>query len=130
MTPADQLHLAELIRDAINDIVRIEGGPVRVSTVRVVPAAAFFDHSFSLEPKTHSVFTHGTTLYENGELIVRIAVGRPADQVVDTILHECAHVLLDSEHNNEPCHGQPFQDLYQYLKRKYTGVMKGELSHG
>ncbi len=117
MTGADQLRLAELIRDAINDIVRIEGGPIEVSEVRLSPGATFFDH------------THGsTTLLDDGTLAVRISVGRPADQVVDTILHETAHVLLDSERSDEPCHGKPFQDLYQYLKRKYTGSVTSEIS--
>jgi hypothetical protein len=62
-------------------------------------------------------------LTENGDIAIRIAVGRPPAEVVDTILHETAHVLLGPEHIDQPDHGPRFQELYKRLKQKYSSVM-------
>jgi hypothetical protein len=105
---ADQLRLRKLILEAVNDIIRIEEGPVPVSEVRVVAAPTFFGLS------------HGTALLlENGDVVLRVAVERPAEEVVDTILHETAHVLLGREHIDRPDHGVRFQGVYERLRRRY-----------
>jgi len=112
VNPSDQAHLRSLILEAVNDIIRIEGGPVFVSEVRLVPGRDFFGLSY------------GTSiLMENGDVALRIAVGRPPAEVVDTILHETAHILLGTDHIDQPDHGARFQELYKRLKRKYSSTI-------
>lgn len=108
----DQLRLRPLILEAVNDIIRIEGGPVFVSDVRIVSAPTFFGLS------------HGTTLLlDDGSVAMRVAVQRPAAEVVDTILHETAHVLLGPEHIENPDHGARFQEIYARLLRQYSDAL-------
>ena len=112
MTPTDQLRWRELILEVANEIIRLEGGAVPVTEVRIVPAQTFFDMS------------HGTTiLEENGDVALRVAVDRPRLEVGDTILHELAHVLLGREHIDRPDHGPRFQELYAHLKRTYLDTV-------
>ena len=116
MTPAEDQHLKSLILEAVNDIIRIEGGPVAVREIRIVPGDSFFGLS------------HGTAiLEENGDVAMRVAVGRPPAEVVDTILHELAHVLLGREHIDNPDHGPRFQEIYERLKKKYLDTVTGDL---
>lgn len=116
MNSSDQARLRSLILDAVNNIVRIEGGPVFVSEVRLVPGRNFFGLSY------------GTSiLTENGDIAIRIAVGRPPAEVVDTILHETAHVLLGPEHIDQPDHGPRFQELYGHLTQKYSSSVTSSL---
>ena len=110
MTPADQVELRESILDAVNSIIQAENGPVLVEEVRIVAAPMFFDH------------TYGTTLLlDDGGVVIRIAVGRPAPEVVDTILHETAHVLMGEWYIEQPCHGPGFQEIYERLTQTYAG---------
>ncbi len=108
MTSADQVELRESILEAVNSIIQAENGPVLVEEVRIVAAPMFFDH------------TYGTTLLlSDGGVVIRIAVGRPAADVVDTILHETTHVLMGEWFN--ACHGPQFQEIYERLTQTYTG---------
>ncbi len=116
MTGADQLRWRGLVLDLINEIIHIEGGSVFVGEVRIVPAATFVDH------------THGTAmLLDDGTIAVRIAVERAPAAVGDTILHEIAHILLGTEHIDNPDHGPRFQDLYTHLKAKYLDTVTDDL---
>lgn len=117
MTGADQLKLRDTILEAVNAIIQAEGGPVPVKEVRLVPGAEFLDH------------TYGTAiLLPDGGIALRVAVGRPAPAVVDTILHETAHVLLGPEHVDRPDHGEAFQRLYGRLTQKYGGSFASQLA--
>jgi hypothetical protein len=112
MTPLDQDALRAKILETLNLLVALEGGPVAVTEVRIVPAPAFLDQ------------TYGTSiLLEDGSVAVRIAVQRPLPQVADTVLHETAHVLLGPEHVDRPDHGPEFQRVYQGLREKYSDVV-------
>jgi hypothetical protein len=114
MTPApiDQLALRSRILEIVNVIVTLEGGPAPVADVRIVAAPAFFDQ------------THGMSmLQEDGSVVLRIAVQRPADQVADTVLHETAHVLLGTEHIDQPDHGPGWRSVYQELQQKYRAIV-------
>ncbi len=116
MTGADQLRWRELILEVANDIIRLEGGPVPVTEVRIVPGRDFFGLS------------HGTAMVlENGDVAVRVAVDRPPAEVGDTVIHELAHVLLGCEHIDNPDHGPRFQEIYERLKRKYLDTVTEEL---
>ena len=111
-----QLTLRALILEVVNDIIRLEGGAVPVREIRIVPGSSFFGLS------------HGTAiLLENGGVALRVAVGRPTDEVVDTILHEIAHILLGREHIDVPDHGPHFQKIYAHLKRKYSPLVTDRL---
>lgn len=111
-----QLALRALILEVVNDIIRLEGGPVSVREIRIVPGQSFFGLS------------HGTAiLLENGDVALRVAVGRPTEEVVDTILHEIAHVLLGREHIDVPDHGSRFQEIYAHLKREYSPLVTDRL---
>jgi hypothetical protein len=112
----DQADLRSRILETANMIVTLEGGPVQVADVRIVAAPAFFDNSY------------GTSILEDdGSVVLRVAVQRPPDQVVDTVLHELAHVLLGPEHIDQPDHGAEFQRVYGDLKRKYVDVVMEQL---
>ncbi len=116
MTGVDQLRWRELILEVANDIIRLEGGPVPITEVRIVPGRDFFGLS------------HGTTMVlENGDIAVRVAVDRPPAEVGDTIIHELAHVLLGREHIDNPDHGPRFQEIYERLKKKYLDTVTGDL---
>ena len=109
MTPAEDQRLKALILEAVNDIIEIESGPVQVSEIRIVPGVSFFGLS------------HGTAIRrDDGKIAMRVAVGRPPHEVVDTILHETAHIILGPEHIDEPDHGPRFQEIYAHLTRTYT----------
>lgn len=113
----DQAALRSRILETANMIITLEGGPVPVMDVRIVSAPVFFNNSY------------GTAmLLDDGSVVLRISVGRPPDQVVDTILHEIAHVLLGTEHIDQPDHGQEFKSVYGDLKRKYTDVVLEQLT--
>ena len=106
----------DLILEVANEIIRLEGGTVPVTDIRIVPAQTFFDMS------------HGTTiLEENGDIALRVAVDRPPAEVGDTIIHELAHVLLGREHIDNPDHGPRFQEIYERLKKKYLDTVTGDL---
>ncbi len=116
MTPIDQTRWRDLILEVANDIIRLEGGAVPVSEVRIVPAPTFFGLS------------HGTAiLMENGDVALRVAVDRPPAEVGDTILHEIAHVLLGREHIDQPDHGPQFQKIYEHLKKTYLDTVTEEI---
>jgi hypothetical protein len=112
----DQSTLRSEILETVNMIVTLEGGPVPVSDVRIVAAPAFFDQTYGM-----------SILEDDGSVVLRIAVQRPADQVADTVLHETAHVLLGSEHIDRPDHGPKFQAVYGDLKGKYFSVVMESL---
>lgn len=116
MEASRQLELRELIREALNFVIESEGGAYRVQEVRIVPGADFFGLS-----------NGDTLMLPDGRIAVRIAVGRPPERVVDTILHEAAHVILGPEHIENPDHGSGFQALHDRLRRKYAGVVAGRL---
>lgn len=109
MDAARQLELRTSILEAINAVVRAESGPVYVSEVRLVPGSSFF-----------GISNGDTLLLPGGKIAVRIAVGRAPEAVVDTILHETAHVLLGPEHIDQPDHGPTFQALHERLRLKYA----------
>jgi hypothetical protein len=112
----DHSTLRSRILETVNMIVTLEGGPVQVADVRIVSAPAFFDS------------TYGTSiLTDDGNVVLRVAVQRPPDQVADTVLHELAHVLLGPEHIDQPDHGAQFQSIYAGLKGKYTDVVMEQL---
>lgn len=112
----DQQTLRARILEIANVIVAVEGGSMKISDVRIVDAPTFFDS------------THGTAiLQDDGSVVLRISTKRPVDQVADTILHECAHVILGPEHIDQPDHGKAFQDAYQKVREKYMGVVTGTL---
>lgn len=117
--PIDQLALRSRILEIVNVIVTLEGGPLQVSDVRIVAAPAFFDQTYGK-----------SMLLDDGSLVLRIAVRRPADQVSGTVLHETAHVLLGPEHIDQPNHGPEFQSIYEELHRKYFAVVAEKLVRG
>lgn len=113
----DQASLRSRILETANMIVTLEGGPVPVMDVWIVAAPTFFDS------------TYGTSILEDdGSVVLRIAVQRPLDQVVDTVLHEMAHILLGPEHIDHSGHGPEFQRISADLKQKYTDVVMEQLT--
>jgi len=114
---SDKVALRSRILETANMIITIEGGPVQVEDVLIVAAPMFFNS------------TYGTSiLKDNGHVVLRVAVKRPPEQVVDTILHEVAHVLLGLKHIDNPDHGPVFQGVYKDLKRKYSDVVIWQLA--
>lgn len=109
MDASRQLELRQLILEALNFVIASEGGTRKVDEVRIVPGADFFGLS-----------NGDTLMLPDGRIAVRIAVGRAPEKVVDTILHEAAHVILGPEHIENPDHGPGFQDLHDRLRRTYT----------
>jgi hypothetical protein len=113
----DDVLLRERILEAVNMIIILEGGPVPVAEVRVVTAPMFFDSTF------------GTSLLTpEGDAVMRVAVHRPDDAVVDTILHETAHILQGPEHIDEGDHGPAFQATEEQIRNKYWGVVREEIT--
>jgi hypothetical protein len=108
----DQAALRAELLEITNSILVLEGSSTFVDEIRLVTAPAFFDDSY------------GTVLLEGDDRVVmRVSIGRPEDQVADTIVHETAHVLLGPEHIDNPDHGDRFQSVYQDLREKYMSVV-------
>jgi len=115
----DQRALRSRILETTNMMIALEGGPVPVSDVRIVSAPMFFDQ------------TYGTSmLMDDGQVVLRVSVGRPVEGVADTVIHETAHVLLGVEHIDKPDHGETFQGLYRRLREKYYDVVVESLNGG
>ena len=113
----DDALLRERILETVNMIVALEGGPVSLAEVRVVTAPMFFDSTF------------GTSLLTpEGDVVMRIAVHRPDDAVVDTILHETAHVLQGPEHINVGDHGPAFQETEKRIRNRYWGAVREQIT--
>ena len=114
----DQQTLRQRILEITNMIVTLEGGPMKISDVRIVPAPAFFDS------------TYGTSIHreEDGTAILRISTKRPVDEVANTILHETAHVLLGPDHVDGPDHAELFQKTYRRIWEKYFDVVLEEIT--
>lgn len=113
----DDLTLRSRILEVVNMIITLEGGPVPVVEVRVVTAPAFFDSTF------------GTSLLtESGQVVMRVAVQRPGEDVADTVLHETAHTLLGPDHVDHSDHGADFQNTYRRIRDKYFDVVLEEVT--
>jgi Zn-dependent peptidase ImmA (M78 family) len=112
----DLIPLRETIAAIMNEIVRMEKGPVSVADVWIVPESAYLGRYF------------GTTiLTKDGDVVLRIAVKRALDEVADTLLHELSHILLGKRHIRKINHGPHFTKLYEYLKQHYTDFVLAQL---
>ena len=105
----DLVPVRESIIQLINEIIENEGGPVVVDDVWIVPEKAYLGRYF------------GTTiLTKEGFVVLRVAIKRSVEKVVDTILHEAAHILLGKRHIKKINHGRRFKVMYDALKERYT----------
>lgn len=92
-----------------NQMLELEGG-------------AHFDDVWVEEGKSYIGRYLGTTiLTKDGLVVLRVAIGRSADAVADTIIHEVAHRLLGVQHIRKGSHGEDFSQVYDSLKKKYQG---------
>jgi hypothetical protein len=113
----DDALLRERILETVNMIITLEGGPVPVAEIRIVSAPMFFDSTF------------GTSLLnQEGDAVMRVAVHRPDDAVVDTILHETAHILQGPEHIDQGDHGPAFQATEKRVRNRYWGVVREQIT--
>lgn len=106
----------ESILAIINNLLEQEHKFIRVDDVWIVPEASYSGRYF------------GTTiLTKGGETVIRIAIGRPREDVADTIIHEAAHILLGKRHIRNINHGRKFTEMYAMLTNDYKDLVVAQL---